>query len=128
MTLSLEAGVARSQDISVNNPARSTDAAGNDINAKLEPLGLLLRQLGWPMTQRQMLEAMPAACGPDPVADLRDLLGRLGFAASVQAQDAFSVPALRRLYDAGRERRLPLLYLPAQGAPLLVEPKGSRLT
>ncbi|MFV3130965.1 peptidase domain-containing ABC transporter [Niveispirillum sp. KHB5.9] len=131
MTLSLEAGDTRSPSPAHDDGLKlASPAIVNSMLARYERVAVLLRHLGWPVTPRQVLEALPPAPGPDAATDLRDVLGRLGFSAMVQAGDRFSLKTLERLYEMRRDRRLPLMYLPAAGggAPLLVEPRDHHLT
>lgn len=129
MTLSLEATNTRPPDFIWDaDAATATAAASPDMTPCFEGLSLLLKHLGWPVTARQVAEAMPVAPGLDPADDLRDVLGRLGFSAMVQAGGHFSPKTLARLHGTRRDRRLPLLYLPVSGAPLLVESHGHQLT
>jgi ATP-binding cassette subfamily C protein LapB len=82
------------------------EAAGGMLGACIEPL---LRSLHWRGTQRQMSQAMTAHQG----MDLRDL-------CNTMANLDFTVRMQNMLLSDLDERLLPCLFIPADGAPLVV--------
>ncbi|MDG3439572.1 peptidase domain-containing ABC transporter [Nitrospirillum amazonense] len=122
MTLLLDSGASQ-RDPMLRPPALPVPAATVSVNWTefLDPLAQLLNRHGWSGSRRQILEALPSEARANPMADLRDILGRLGYVSALHTADGFSLDDLRRIAGPADKAVGVMLHIPLGAAPTLVE-------